>query len=108
MDANVCSNIAYPAYTREKARELRIEKRLSLLEIAERLSLPKTTVFYWIRDLPDPAIKHRNMPGRRRARADVARRNAARFKALRDAAYVETGTSTPRCPQSQHSLTLSA
>jgi transcriptional regulator with XRE-family HTH domain len=37
--------MAYPAYVREKARELRIERKLSLLEIAERLALPKTTVF---------------------------------------------------------------
>ena len=37
--------MAYPAYVREKARELRIERRLSIVEIAERLGLPKTTVF---------------------------------------------------------------
>jgi hypothetical protein len=44
--------MAYPAYVREKARELRIERRLSIVEIAERLALPKTTVFYWVRDIP--------------------------------------------------------
>jgi transposase-like protein len=44
--------MAYPAYVREKARELRIERRLSIVEIAERLGLPKTTVFYWVRDIP--------------------------------------------------------
>jgi hypothetical protein len=64
--------VAHPAYLREKARELRTERRLSLLEIAERLALPKTTIFYWIRDLADPEIKHRNSPGRRRARDTAA------------------------------------
>jgi hypothetical protein len=44
--------MAYPAYVREKARHLRVERRLSIVEIAERLALPKTTVFYWVRDLP--------------------------------------------------------
>lgn len=44
--------MAYPAYLRERARELRVTKHLSLDEIAERLALPKTTVYYWISDLP--------------------------------------------------------
>ena len=65
--------MAYPTYLREKARELRIKRKLSLLEIAERLALPKTTVFYWIRDLPDPEIKHRDSPARARARAKGSR-----------------------------------
>ena len=66
--------MAYPTYLREKARELRVKRKLSLLEIAERLALPKTTVFYWIRDLPDPEIKYRDSPARARARAKGARR----------------------------------
>jgi transcriptional regulator with XRE-family HTH domain len=44
--------MAYPAYLRERARELRTTKHLSLDEIAERLALPKTTVYCWIVDLP--------------------------------------------------------
>jgi hypothetical protein len=78
---------AHPAYLRAKARELRIKRKLSLLEIAERLALPKTTIFYWIRDLPIPEFKYRDTPARARARAKAARANVARFKALRDAAY---------------------
>jgi transcriptional regulator with XRE-family HTH domain len=40
----MCSiqTMAHPAYLREKARELRIKQKLSLLEIAERLACPKT------------------------------------------------------------------
>jgi transcriptional regulator with XRE-family HTH domain len=79
--------MAHPPYLREKARELRIKKKLSLDEIADRLALGKTTVWYWIKDLPDPAIKHRDTPGRRRVREDTAERNRTHFKALRDAAY---------------------
>ena len=44
--------MAYPAYVREKARNLRVEKHLSIDEIAERLALPKTTIYDWVRDLP--------------------------------------------------------
>ena len=44
--------MAYPPYLRERARELRITRNLSLNEIAERLALSKSTVGYWIRDLP--------------------------------------------------------
>jgi hypothetical protein len=36
--------MTYPAYLRERARELRLTKRLCVDEIAERLALPKTTV----------------------------------------------------------------
>jgi hypothetical protein len=79
--------MAYPVYLREKAREIRIKKKLSLLEIAERLALPKTTVFYWIPDLPIPELKYRDSPARARARAKAARVNVTKFKALRDAAY---------------------
>jgi len=61
--------MTYPAYIREKARKLRIERRMSLDEIAECLALPKTTVYYWIQDLPDPEIKYRDTPARARARA---------------------------------------
>jgi hypothetical protein len=85
--------MTHPPYLREKARQLRTERKMSLDEIAECLALGKTTVWYWIEDLPDPAIKHRETPGRRRARAAAAKVNRARFKALRDAAYAE-GLST--------------
>jgi hypothetical protein len=78
--------MAHPAYLCEKARELRTEK-LSLLEISARLALPKTTIFYWIRDLPNPELKYADTPARARSRAKAARSNVARFKALRDAAY---------------------
>src|SRR5262245_28408151 len=91
--------VAYPAYLKEKARQLRTERKLSLLEIAERLALPKTTIFYWIRDLADPEIKHRNSPGRRRARDKAARRNSAKYKALRDAAYQQGWDEYPRLAQ---------
>lgn len=77
----------HPPYLREKARRLRVERKLSLNEIAERLALNKTTVWYWIEDLPDPEIKHRDSEGRRRGRETAARVNRERARTARDLAY---------------------
>src|SRR5918999_1032157 len=74
--------MAHPAYIREKARELRVERRLSIVEIAERLALPKTTVFYWVRDLP--------LERPRRDNPDTgARAMQSKFRLLREEAYRE-------------------
>jgi excisionase family DNA binding protein len=49
--------VAYPAYIREKARELRVRKNLTIDELAERLAIPRTTIYYWVRDLKIPRPK---------------------------------------------------
>jgi hypothetical protein len=76
----------YPAYISEKARELRLERRLSIDEIAERLAIPRTTIFYWVRDLP---------LGRARANTAHAgtRGMQAKYRRLREDAY-EAGRSS--------------
>jgi AcrR family transcriptional regulator len=38
--------MAYPSYIRAKARELRSERRLTIDQIAERLALPRTTIYH--------------------------------------------------------------
>jgi AcrR family transcriptional regulator len=76
--------MAYPAYLRERARELRITKKLSLDEIAERLALPKTTVYYWIKDLP--------LGRERKWSAGQRKGNRAmqnKWRLLREAAYAQ-------------------
>lgn len=80
--------MTHPPYLREKARKLRVDRKMSLNEIAECLALGKTTVWYWIKDLPDPGIKARSKTtGLGRARDAAAAANKARFKAKRDLAY---------------------
>jgi hypothetical protein len=76
--------MAYPAYVREKARELRVERRLSIDEIAERLALPKTTIFYWVRDIPLQRPRRAN-PGQRRGNRGMRRK----YRDQREAAYAE-------------------
>jgi AcrR family transcriptional regulator len=79
----MCSiQVAYPAYLRERARELRTTKHMSLDEIAERLALPKTTVYYWIKDLP--LERHRRWSAGQR-KGNGAMRN--KWRLLREAAY---------------------
>jgi AcrR family transcriptional regulator len=73
---------AYPLYIREKARSLRLDRRLSIDEIAERLALPKTTIYYWVRDLP-LGRPRRATTGQRCGNQQMQER----YKRLRDAAY---------------------
>ena len=78
--------MAYPAYLRERARELRTTKRLSLDEIAERLALPKTTVYYWIKDLPLGRPRREDgWPASARRKGNLAMQ--AKYQLLRRAAY---------------------
>jgi hypothetical protein len=57
-------------------------KRLSLDEIAERLALPKTTVYCWIKDLP--LERERKWSDGQRKGTEAMQR---KFRALRDEAY---------------------
>jgi hypothetical protein len=84
--------MAHPAYIREKARELRVERRLSIVEIAERLALPKTTVFYWVRDIPLQRPPRAN-PGQRKGNRSMRRK------------YRELTRATPCAASSNTTLT---
>jgi hypothetical protein len=44
--------MAHARYLRQMARSLRLEQRLTVDELAARLSLPRSTIYYWVRDLP--------------------------------------------------------
>ena len=72
--------MAYPAYLRERARELRTTKHLSLDEIAERLALNKSTVWYWIKDLPLGRTRRENPFA-------AASATSKKHRLLREAAY---------------------
>jgi AcrR family transcriptional regulator len=76
--------VAYPAYVREKARKLRVEKHFSIDEIAARLALPRTTVYYWLRDVPLGRPRRANA-GQRKGTRSMQRKYAVR----RAAAYLQ-------------------
>jgi excisionase family DNA binding protein len=46
--------MAHASYLREKARCLRVERKLTIDELADRLALSRSTIYYWVRDLPIP------------------------------------------------------
>jgi transcriptional regulator with XRE-family HTH domain len=78
--------MAHAAYIREKAREMRTERRFTLDQIAERLALPRSTIYYWIRDLPVPhEVTHSDK--RQAARRRASRAIQRRYRLLREEAY---------------------
>ncbi len=76
--------MAYPEYLRLRARALRLEKHLTLDELAECLALPRTTVYYWIRDLP-LGKPRRWSAGQKKGTAAMQ----AKYRRLREAAYAQ-------------------
>jgi hypothetical protein len=74
--------MTYPAYIREKARTLRTERHLSIVEIAARLGLPKTTIYYWVRDLP------LSRP-RRSSNLAATRAMQRKYRLIRERAYAD-------------------
>ena len=43
--------MTYPTYLKEKARSLRRDPGMTIDELSERLSLSRTTIYYWVRDI---------------------------------------------------------
>ena len=75
--------VAYPTYIREKARQMRVERHFTIDEIAERLALPRTTIYYWVRDLPIERNRARQSKAQRLGTAA----NVERCRRLRENAY---------------------
>jgi hypothetical protein len=78
--------MAHAPYLREKARSLRLERRLTIDELAERLALPRTTIYYWVRDLPIPGSgSGGGWPEAARRKGNRAMRR--KYRLLREEAY---------------------
>ena len=81
-------DMAHPSYLREKARQLRLERRFTIDQLAERLALPRSTIYYWVRDLPIPG----SGPGGEwpaAAQRKGTRAMKRKYRLLREAAYRE-------------------
>jgi hypothetical protein len=77
----------YPPYLREKARQLRRERKLTIDQLAECLALPRTTIYYWVRDLPIPRKTLADWPESARRAGNRAMQK--KYRLLREAAYHE-------------------
>jgi hypothetical protein len=80
--------VAHPAYIREKARSLRSQHKLTIDELAERLALPRSTIYHWVRDIPVP----RSGPGggwptSAQKRGTIAMQR--KYRLIRESAYRE-------------------
>ena len=74
--------VTHPAYIREKALQMRVERDLTIDEIAERLAISRQTIFHWVKDIP-LRTKRPRTPAQERGTLEMQRR----AKARRDAAY---------------------
>jgi transcriptional regulator with XRE-family HTH domain len=82
--------MAYPIYIREKARQLRTEKKLTIDELAERLAISRTTIYYWVKDVPLGTTEKETLAARRASKV-----NKARHARLREAAYARGRSEMP-------------
>lgn len=80
--------MAHASYLRERARSMRIERRLTIDELAERLALSRSTIYYWVRDLPIPGSgSGTGWPAHAQRKGTVAMQR--KFRRLREEAYRE-------------------
>ncbi len=79
--------VAYPSYLREKARKLRGEKGLTIDELAECLALSRSTIYYWVRDVP--IERDHGSPVAREARRAASMVNREKHRLMREDAYWE-------------------
>lgn len=75
-------NVAHARYLRDRAIQLRGERELTIDELAERLALSRSTIYYWVKDIPIPDTE-RQTAARRRA----GRRNGEKHRLMREAEY---------------------
>jgi hypothetical protein len=77
--------VAYPEYLRDKARKLRQERKLTIDELAVRLAVSRTTVYYWAGDIPIPRQSRGKWPESARRKGSLAMQ--AKYRGLRVGAY---------------------
>ncbi len=70
------------------ARLLRVEQQLTVDELAKRLAVPRSTIYYWVRDLPLRAERSERKPAAEHA-GDNERVARERGRPLDECAYAE-------------------
>jgi transcriptional regulator with XRE-family HTH domain len=77
--------MAHAAYLREKAIQLRKERELTIDELAERLALSRSTIYYWVRDIPITRKPSDGFPASARQKARKAL--IQKYGLIREAEY---------------------
>jgi hypothetical protein len=94
--------VTHPAYIREKARQMRIEKDLTIDEIAERLAISRQTIFYCVRDAR--LKKPRRTTAGQRMCNKATRCDTGCFARRRTSEASKSSTSWPGDPPSETSF----
>lgn len=79
--------MAHPEYIRDKAIRLRVEKKLTIDQIAERLAVSRTTVFYWVGGIQIPRKPGTGFPTSGQKKGTAAMQ--AKYRRIRETAYSE-------------------
>jgi hypothetical protein len=80
--------MSHPQYLRDRARALRASHKFTIDELAERLALPRSTIYYWVRDLPIPGSgPGGGWPQNAQRMGSIAMKR--KYRRLREAAYRE-------------------
>ncbi|MGK2956738.1 MAG: helix-turn-helix domain-containing protein [Solirubrobacterales bacterium] len=79
--------MAHPEYIRQKAIDLRVEQGLTIDELAECLSLSKTTIYYWVKDIEIPRKPGGGWPSEAQRKGTAAMQE--KYRRIREEAYAE-------------------
>ena len=79
--------MAHPEYIRMKAIQLRVDRKMTIDEIAECLDLNRTTVYYWVKNIEVPRKPNVEFPTWGRIKGNEAMQ--AKYREKRKAAYQE-------------------
>jgi len=79
--------MAHPECIRQKAIQLREDRKLTIDEIAERLALNRTTVYYWVKDIEIPRKPGKGFASEAQQKGTLAMQE--KFRRAREAAYIE-------------------
>lgn len=82
-------SVSHPAYIREEAIQLRKERGMTIDEIAERLALGRTTIYYWVKDIPIERNRKRQSAAQRNATAAMQQRFADKRRAAYEKGLAE-------------------
>jgi len=77
--------MAHAAYLRAKAIQLRKERELTIDELAERLALSRSTIYYWVRDIPITRRPNNGWPASARRKGNRAMEQ--KYRLMREAEY---------------------
>lgn len=81
--------VSHPAYIREKAIELRTERGMTIDEIAGRLALGRSTIYYWVREIPIKRDSNRQSAAQKLATAAMQKKFADKRRAAYEVGLAE-------------------